>query len=46
VHVIAVLIHSGAEPRRFEGRIAGPFIQTVEALDPDVDLVIRVCGPV
>jgi 5'-nucleotidase len=40
VRAFVVLIHSGAEPRRNDGRIGGPFVQTVEALDPDVDLVV------
>jgi 5'-nucleotidase len=40
VHAFVVLIHSGAEIDRNDGRIGGPFIQTVEALDKDVDLVI------
>jgi 5'-nucleotidase len=40
VHAFVVLIHSGAEARLNDGRIGGPFVQTVEALDPDVDVVI------
>jgi 5'-nucleotidase len=40
VHAYIVLIHSGAELRLNDGRPGGPFLQTVEALDPDIDVVI------
>ncbi|MFN0072547.1 MAG: bifunctional metallophosphatase/5'-nucleotidase [Chloroflexota bacterium] len=40
VRAIVVLIHDGAEPRRNDGRLSGPFVQMVEALNPEVDVVV------
>ena len=40
IRAIVVLVHEGGSFDRASGRLSGPITQTVESLDPEVDLVV------